>query len=300
MPSTIHYTSCPICGSENIRHYLFAKDNTVTQQQFPIWQCLQCTGMFTQDVPDESSIGRYYRSDAYVSHSNTKEGLINSLYHRVRKITLEQKRKLIMSASKKKQGTLLDIGAGVGAFAHHIQHHGWKVTALEPDSTARKNAQIEFGIQMQESSKLFHLEQGSFDVITMWHVLEHVHRLHDYIEQCRKLLKPDGILIIAVPNFTSKDAQHYQQYWAAYDVPRHLYHFSPASIKHLVMAHGMKVRKIKPMWFDSFYVSLLSEQYRTGKQNLVTGFLNGLSSNWKALWERERGSSGVYIVDLKT
>lgn len=255
--------------------------------------------MFTQDVPDEKSIGRFYRSDAYVSHSNTKEGLINNLYHRVRKITLEQKRKLVVASTRLKQGSLLDIGAGVGAFASHMEKNGWKITALEPDSTARNNAKIEFGISMQDPSKLFELTPASFDAITMWHVLEHVHRLHDYVEQCRNLLKPGGVLIVAVPNFTSKDAQQYQQYWAAYDVPRHLYHFSPASIKNLMISHGMRVEKVKPMWFDSFYVSLLSEQYRTGKQNLLGGFLNGLSSNWGAVRDREKGSSGVYVVRKK-
>ncbi len=296
MPSNIHYQNCPLCGSANIRHYLLAKDNTVTQQQFPIWQCLDCTGMFTQDVPDEQNIGRYYRSDAYISHTNTKEGLINSLYHRVRNITLEQKRKTIFSVTGQRNGSLLDIGAGVGAFAHHMQQSGWDVTALEPDATARNNAKLEFGISLQDPSKLFQLPPSSFDAITMWHVLEHVHRLHEYIEQCRLLLKPKGALIIAVPNFTSKDAQHYQQHWAAYDVPRHLYHFSPDSMKKLMLKHGMRVEKMKPMWYDSFYVSLLSEKYRTGKQNLFNGFRNGLSSNLTAFTKRSMASSLVYII----
>ena len=296
MSSNIHYQNCPLCGSGNIRHYLHAKDNTVTQQQFPIWQCLDCTGMFTQDVPDEQSIGRYYRSDAYISHTNTKEGLINSLYHRVRNITLEQKRKTIFSVTGQRNGSLLDIGAGVGAFAHHMQESGWNVTALEPDATARNNAKLDFGITLQDPSKLFQLPPASFDAITMWHVLEHVHRLHEYIEQCKLLLKPNGALIIAVPNFTSKDAQHYQQYWAAYDVPRHLYHFSPDSMKKLMLKHGMRVEKMNPMWYDSFYVSLLSEKYRTGKQNLVNGFRNGLSSNLTAFTKRTMASSLVYII----
>lgn len=296
MPSNIHYQNCPLCGSDNIRHYLHAKDNTVSQQQFAIWQCLDCTGMFTQDVPDEQNIGRYYRSEAYISHTNTKEGLINSLYHRVRNITLEQKRKTIFSVTGQRNGSLLDIGAGVGAFAHHMQQSGWNVTALEPDATARNNAKLEFGITLQDPSKLFQLTPASFDAVTMWHVLEHVHRLHEYIEQCKLLLKPNGALIIAVPNFTSRDAQHYQQHWAAYDVPRHLYHFSPDSMKKLMLKHGMRVEKIKPMWYDSFYVSLLSEKYRTGKQNLVNGFRNGLSSNLTAFTRRTMASSLIYII----
>ena len=162
-----------------------------------------------------------------------------------------------------------------------MQNAGWDVVALEPDESARTKA-AGSGIALRDLSELNSLQSEYFDVITLWHVLEHVHELHDYIEQFKKILKPGGNLIIAVPNFTSDDAKHYGKYWAAYDVPRHLYHFSPDSMKVLMSRHGLVVKNTYPQWFDSFYVSMLSEQYKNGKSNLIKGGFAGLLSNFKA------------------
>lgn len=252
--------------------------------------------MFTQDVPDESSIGAFYKSENYISHSDTRQGLVNSLYHAVRKRTLRQKQHLIEKQSRKTAGKLLDIGAGTGAFVHQMQQAGWSVTGLEPDASAIRKAKENAGVSLQPAPVLFELEEGRFDAITMWHVLEHVHRLHEYIDKISRLLSSTGVFVVAVPNFTSTDALAYQQYWAAYDVPRHLYHFSPLSMQMLMEKHGLKVQKVLPMWFDSFYVSLLSEAYRNGKQNLVSGFLHGLKSNTRALLDRRKASSLIYII----
>lgn len=254
--------------------------------------------MFTQDIPEENEIGQYYRSENYISHTNTSKGFVNTLYHRVRKITLSQKENLVNTINKGQKGHLLDIGAGTGAFAGHMQKAGWEVTGLEPDQAARNTAFEVNQLRLAPSDRLFELQPNSYDVITMWHVLEHVHQLHAYLDQCKKLLKKGGHLVIAVPNYTSGDAYHYQQFWAAWDVPRHLYHFSPASMQVLTSKHGMKIKKVKPMWFDSFYVSMLSEQYRTGQPNLISGFRQGLSSNFSALFKKNQASSLIYVISL--
>ncbi|MGZ5133984.1 MAG: class I SAM-dependent methyltransferase, partial [Flavitalea sp.] len=170
------------------------------------------------------------------------------------------------------------------------------VTALEPDKLAREKAANLYGLVLQDTSTLFSVEQKEFDAITLWHVLEHVHSIHQYIDQLKKILKPSGILFIAVPNYTSDDASRYREFWAAYDTPRHLYHFSPASMKKLLEAHQLQIKKMMPMWFDSFYVSLLSEKYQSGHSNLLKGFWNGALSNMKALMKKERASSLIYIV----
>ncbi len=253
--------------------------------------------MFTQDVPDEKEIGEYYRSENYISHSDTQKGLVNSLYHRVRKITLKQKQKLIENINLGTTKRLLDIGAGTGAFAIHMQRAGWSVKGLEPDASARNLAFQVNQVSLDPPDQLFQFTPASFDVITMWHVLEHVHQLHGYLQQARKILKKGGHLVVAVPNYISGDAGHYQQYWAAYDVPRHLYHFSPSSMRILMQQHGFKIKKIKPMWFDSFYVSMLSEQYRTGNSELVKAVQQGFSSNFSALLKKEKASSLVYIIE---
>lgn len=177
-----------------------------------------------------------------------------------------------------------------------MQQAGWAVTGLEPDDTARKVAADKYQLQLQSPENLFKQNNKSFDVITMWHVLEHVHDLHQYIETFYKILQPNGILVIAVPNYTSYDAELYHQYWAAYDVPRHLYHFSPKSIELLMAAKGLTVNAFKPMWFDSFYVSMLSEQYKNGKGNLLKAVWNGFISNLKTIGNSKNCSSVIYVI----
>ena len=247
-------------------------------------------------MPDKNEIEKYYKSENYISHSDTKKGLINSLYHRVRKRTLNDKRKIVEKFTKLSTGKVLDIGAGTGAFLNTMDKAGWEVTGLEPDEPARENAKKLYGLSLLPPQELFKLQPQSFDAITLWHVLEHVHELHEYMDQLKKLLKPTGCLFIAVPNYTCYDEKVYKEFWAAYDVPRHLYHFSPTSITQLLLQHGLQLKEIKPMWYDSFYVSMLSEKYKTGKNNFLNACWNGYVSNWKALFNKERCSSIIYIV----
>ncbi len=190
----------------------------------------------------------------------------------------------------------LEVGAGTGYFARHMQGTGWAVTALEPDETARKNAADINGIKAGDLNMLPELEPAAYDAITLWHVLEHVHDLHEYFKTFHKLLRPDGRLIIAVPNYTSEDAEQYGADWAAYDVPRHLYHFSPQSMQLLAKSHHFIIEKMEPMWFDSFYVSMLSEQYKTGSNHFLKAIASGIRSNIKAMQHAEKCSSVIYII----
>jgi 2-polyprenyl-3-methyl-5-hydroxy-6-metoxy-1,4-benzoquinol methylase len=296
MLQTIHYTQCPACKSNDIKPALEAKDYTVSQALFSIWHCNSCSFRFTQDVPNAATIGPYYQSTAYVSHSDTKEGLINRLYHFVRGITMKFKIGLVKKYTCLQKGTLLDIGAGTGAFANTMQQNGWQLTGLEPDETARQVAKNKFGLTLQQADELYQLNANQFDAITMWHVLEHVHDLHGYLEKFGSILKPNGKIFIAVPNYTSGDAATYKEHWAAYDVPRHLYHFSPQSMEQLAASKGFKVQAYLPMWFDSFYVSMLSEQYKNGKGNLLAAYWNGCISNLKALFNAKKCSSVIYVL----
>jgi SAM-dependent methyltransferase len=296
MSHRIHYTNCPVCGSADIANEFFATDFTVSNEKFPIASCHLCTAKFTQDVPDASSIGPYYKSEEYISHTNTSRGIINQLYQTVRKRTIRQKRKLIENLTGKKRGSLLDVGSGTGVFVSAMQQHGWQVTGLEPDADARKVASEANGIELDDINRLYELPDNSYDAITLWHVLEHVHDLQGYMRKLKSLLKEKGKLFIAVPNHTCKDAAVYHEYWAAWDVPRHLYHFSPVSMKILVEKHGMRIEAYKPMWYDSFYVSMLSSKYRSGKIKLFESFFNGFRSNWKALGNIQQCSSVIYII----
>ena len=294
--SRIHYTHCPVCNSTEIDPLLTVKDHSVSKEEFVVWQCRHCTLRFTQDVPDENSMGRYYQSPDYISHSNTGKGLLNQLYQRVRKFTLQQKANLIIANTKEK-GRIVDIGAGIGAFLSVMQQKGWETKGIEPDEGARKNALQLFGIKLEEPSTLYGLPQGHYDAITLWHVLEHVHSLHSYMERLRNLLSQQGKIFIAVPNYTSVDSEAYRNYWAAYDVPRHLYHFSPLSIKKLVEQHGLRLLAKKPMWFDAFYISLLSSKYHRGSTSWIGAGFNGLRSNLTALLNKDRCSSLIYVIE---
>ena len=287
--------TCICCGNTQQNKVLTAKDYTVSQQTFSIHACTRCGFRYTADAPDSNAIGKYYAAESYISHTNTNKGFINQLYHLVRSYTLQSKRRLVIQAAKKSKGNLLEVGAGTGFFVEAMLQAGWQVTGLEPDETARQNAKQRAGIVLESPEALWNLPPASFDAITLWHVLEHVHDLKGYLQQFHQLLKPTGILIIAVPNYTSGDAGYYGEYWAAYDVPRHLYHFSPESMEALLQNHQFQPPRLVPMWFDAFYVSMLSEKYKTTHNRPVMGALQGLLSNGKAIFNKRKTSSLIYI-----
>ena len=296
MSKFIHYNSCPVCGANTISQVLSVKDFTASQEVFPILECAMCTLRFTQDVPAQEEISRYYRSDDYISHTNTSKGIINSLYQVVRKRTMTGKRKLVQQFTGIEKGKILDVGSGIGTFAHEMQTAGWDVTGLEPDEGARSVAQKQYGLQLQGVESFYQFGAGTFDAITLWHVLEHVHDLHPYVQQLKNIIKNTGKIFIAVPNYTSTDAAAYKEFWAAYDVPRHLYHFSPRAINVLMEKNGLNVEAYKPMWYDSFYISMLSSKYKSGRPHLLSSGWNGLRSNMSAWNDVKKCSSVIYVI----
>lgn len=298
MTPKIIYQTCPACNGGSIGKVLECEDYTVSHETFEIWHCSHCTLRFTQGIPDAAAIGPYYQSDAYISHSDSGKGLINSLYKIARRYTLGSKRNFVQSQTNVVSGSLLDVGCGTGAFLREMIDAGWHANGLEPDAGARAKAKELHNVNPQPSEQLFKLSPGFYDAITMWHVLEHVHDLQGYMAQLKKLLAPKGKLFIAVPNYTSTDARYYQQYWAAYDVPRHLYHFSPASVKMLADKHGFKLAKMKPMLLDAFYIAMLSEQYKNKKTNLLMAVWQGFRGLIKTFGNRETCSSVIYVLTL--
>jgi 2-polyprenyl-3-methyl-5-hydroxy-6-metoxy-1,4-benzoquinol methylase len=287
------YTHCPVCGANEFSEFLTCKDHTVSQENFSIVSCNSCSFKFTNPRPLDQDLGAYYQSEDYISHSNTKKGLISQLYHRVRKTTLKHKVQLVSGYVSR--GTILDYGCGTGAFLQSCIDSGWKGFGMEPDKGARQFA-FESGLNVSENKEMLESKTPDlkFNAITLWHVLEHVTDLEETLKFFRAKLSREGVLIIAVPNHTSFDAKFYGEHWAAYDVPRHLYHFSPDTLKLLLEKNGFKFEAMHPMKFDSFYVSMLSEKYKTGKINYISAFLKGLSSNMKAKSAGEY-SSVIYV-----
>lgn len=278
----------------NKKHFLTVKDHSVSKEIFDLYYDEELDMLITSPQPELQNLGKYYESEDYISHTDNKRSLFEKAYHFVKNIALQNKLNLINSEQPKK-GKLLDIGAGTGDFLLTAKNYGWETIGVEPSERA-KNIAKQKGISFVE--EIDSLENNSLDVITMWHVLEHVPDLEFQIQELKRLLKPTGTLIVAVPNYKSFDANHYQTFWAAYDVPIHFWHFSKKSIQLLFERVDMKLEKILPMKFDSFYVSLLSEKYKTGKMNYIKAFLIGLKSNWKAKKTNEF-SSHIYVLKNK-
>ena len=275
----------------NKKHFLTVKDYSVSKETFDLYYDETLDMLITSPQPSLDNLGKYYESVDYISHTDSKRSLFEKAYHFVKSIALKNKLNLINSCSPNK-GKLLDIGAGTGDFLLTAKENGWSTIGVEPSEKAKAIAiqkGIEFVVETQE------LESHSFDVITMWHVLEHVPNLDNQIKELKRLAKPNGTIIIAVPNFKSYDAKYYGKFWAAYDVPIHFWHFSKTAIKILFEKEEIKLEKVLPMKFDSFYVSLLSEKHKNGKMNFIKAFWIGLVSNWKANRSLEF-SSHIYVL----
>lgn len=271
--------------------FLKVKDYSVSQKEFSLYLDTSIDLLATTPQPSSDELGSYYESEDYISHTDSSRSWFEKIYQFIKKTAIQQKLKLVL-AQQKNKGILLDIGCGTGDFLAAVKSSGWQVKGYEPNEKARKIA-LQKGVELTYSTE--DLKDNSVDVITMWHVLEHVPDVKAQITELKRLVKPGGTIIIAVPNYKSFDAHHYQNYWAAYDVPRHLWHFSKKSIQSLFAAQGLELVQVKPMWFDSFYVSLLSEKYRTGKMNMIQGFWIGLRSNISGMRTKEF-SSHIYII----
>ncbi|MFT7665995.1 MAG: SAM-dependent methyltransferase [Patiriisocius sp.] len=265
--------------------YISTKDYFKSREDFDLVLDPQCDFLITTPQPPRETLASYYEGDDYISHSNTQKGLVPFLYGLVQQWSLKNKKTLVFRLSKQK-GRLLDIGAGTGAFCEIIKQNGWDVSGVEPNKKARTIAAQR---QLSLLENIDDFQDQKFDVITLWHVLEHLPDLDKTIIKIEKLLSPKGVLIVAVPNYKSFDAKHYKQFWAAYDVPRHLWHFSQKSMTCL-FSKNITLLKTKPMIFDSFYVSLLSEKYKTGNEFSLKAFFIGLWSNICAIQSKEYSS----------
>jgi ubiquinone/menaquinone biosynthesis C-methylase UbiE len=285
--------ACPVCEHGEFKEFIALKDWMITKEEFTIVKCSNCGFHFTNPIPAESIIGNYYKSEEYVSHSSSNKGIINRVYSIVRNYTLKQKVKLLSNYTK--GNSLLDIGAGTGHFLNLAQSKGFQIQGLEPDVDARSFATQNFDLTLEPLDTLVNISSESKDIVTMWHVLEHVYHLKRDLSEVVRDLKTGGYLFIAVPNMDSWDAKFYKSYWAAYDVPRHLYHFQENTIKKLIETFGLVHRDTLPMKFDSYYVSMLSEKYKGG--SMLKGILNGFISNAKSM--KGGYSSQIYVFVKK-
>lgn len=287
---------CPWCDSDKAQINLWLKDEFLTKEDFHICECLNCGLLYTMPRPDKDRIGAYYKSEDYYSHKENTKGFVPKLYERIKKNNLKNKYQLATKGLS--VGKMLEIGCGVGDFLHTAEEHGWECIGVEPSEEAKAIATKRTKASILSSEELESLADEQFDLITMWHVLEHVDDLRWEMDQLQRLIKPHGRIVIAVPNYKSYDGQYYKEHWAAYDVPRHLNHFNRTVLTKMFKTKGLELKKMDKLKWDAYYISYMSEQYRIHSLPLVRGAFRGLISNSKA---RKSGewSSLVYIFEKK-
>lgn len=285
---------CLICNSSRFEAFLECTDYFLSKENFTIVKCQECGFVFINPRPFPEELSRYYDSPDYISHSGTNKGLVNSIYKKVRKYTHSKKVKLVTKFTNGK--SILDIGCGSGELLHLFKENSWETLGVEPNQSAREFANATYNISVLDENELSTIPSQSKDVITLWHVLEHVSGLNERVSELKRILKKDGVIFVAVPNRISFDAEYYGKFWAAYDVPRHLYHFSPETMKKLLEKYKFTVINILPMKFDSYYVSMLSEKYKSGKNRLLNALYIGWKSNLKARKNKVSYSSLIYVI----
>jgi 2-polyprenyl-3-methyl-5-hydroxy-6-metoxy-1,4-benzoquinol methylase len=287
--------NCPICNDAELDTHLECIDALVSHETFRLSKCRKCGFVFTNGLPKMDKLGQYYHSENYISHSNSNKGLMNKAYKIVRSYTLAQKTKLLGKA----EGKLLEIGSGTGELLANCEKKGWECQGVEPEEVARKAAFQNHSLKLLASIDELSIQENSLDRIMLWHVLEHVPNLHQTIEKFKGWLKKDGLLFVAVPNHKSWDAKHYKENWAAYDVPRHLYHFDKESMNKLFGQHALEIKQTRAMLFDSFYISMLSEEIKNGQKKMIKGAIAGLISNLSATLKSGEYSSHLYLIGHK-
>jgi len=283
--------TCPSCNNQILDDLFECQDYFLSKELFSISECNQCKLLITNPQPAETELGHYYKSESYASHKTQAKSALDYVYMRARKYAIVTKFNLLKKYPH--NHTILDYGCGTGDFLKYCHDRGWNVTGFEPSDVARKIAFDKLGRNIHgNKAELNKKEQ--FSIITLWHVLEHIPDIKEIILTLRSLVADNGKIIFALPNHESYDANHYGKYWAAYDVPRHLYHFSRLSIEYLLSNNGMQLDEVIPMKLDSYYISIMSERYKTNSSNYFKAFINGYKSN---IYGRRTGnySSLIYI-----
>jgi len=283
---------CYLCGDQLLDQYKTITDHFGSKESFPLIRCKKCETVYTNPRPDQNSILTYYKSNGYISHGDKVTPIFDKLYRTAQSINFKSKKRILEKYTLNRQH--LDYGCGNGAFLNFLRKNQWGVDGIEPDVDARNNALDRYSLSLKSNYKELS-EDKLYSSISLFHVLEHVHSLEETLQALITRLDKNGVLVLALPNYKSHDAQHYGDFWAGYDVPRHLYHFSQKSIHQLAKTFGLNIVATHPMIFDSYYVSLLSEQYRTGRKKYASAILRGYQSNRKAKSSGEY-SSLIYIL----
>lgn len=291
-----YHEVCPLCRAAEFSELFKCRDYLVTDETFSVCSCARCGFRFTQPYPTQDRIGRYYESEDYVPMTNSTKGVVNKLYHVARRVMLRRKLRTIIDETGLRTGRTLDLGCGTGEFLATMKAAGWDAVGVEPDDGARRQAERITGSTIHSVGDFLALTVARFDVVTLWHVLEHVHDPHGYLAKLHEVLRPDGFLYIACPNCDCLDADHFGAGWAAYDVPRHLWHFTPDTMGRILDQHGFRICRMRPMPFDPMYISLLSAKHGAAGSGMIGAALVGLRSSVHSLRHTNRATAVVYAA----
>jgi 2-polyprenyl-3-methyl-5-hydroxy-6-metoxy-1,4-benzoquinol methylase len=292
----VSHNKCPLCSSDETEHFLNCTDTLVSGREFELRRCKSCNFIFTNNYPDEKEIARYYDSDNYISHSDSARTITDQIYQIVRRFMLRRKREIITRESRITKGNILDIGCGTGHFLNEMKGAGWGTTGIEVNEKARDYAISKFSLDVISPEQISSLPANKFECITLWHVLEHFHDPFAYFTEIKRLLKPGGIIVVALPNSSSFDATYYGNKWAAFDVPRHLWHFDPVTFSRFASKAGFTVTDLRVLPFDVFYISMLSEKQKGSVCPSLVGLIKGKIWFLLSLFKKKRGSSVVYVI----
>jgi len=288
---------CPVCGNDSFKQHSVVTDYFLTKKEFSISQCKKCDFLFTNPYPDDSIISEYYKSDSYLSHPKSKFSIFSLVYNLIRRLNIKNKYRVVTKGIE--VGNVLDIGCGSGDFLNYCKEHNWKIYGVEPNTEAREFASKRVGEEIFHPDHQKYFQSQSFDLITLWHVLEHIDDLDVQFAEIKRILKSTGRLVIALPNYKSYDANLYGNFWAGWDVPRHLHHFDRSTISILAKRYGFNLENVYPMVWDAYYVSLLSEKYLNSRLFPLKALSNGWKSNSKARKTLEY-SSLIYIFSSES
>lgn len=291
--------ACPACEATAITDLFHARDHLVSGKEFLIRQCNVCGMGWTADPPPEAEAGAYYVSEEYISHSDRKQSLSDNLYHFARSFMLRRKRRVVKAAALRSSGVLLDIGSGTGYFAGFMKDRGWQVTGIEINADARNYSAARFGIRVVSPGEIRDIASGSADCITLWHVLEHLYNPAGWLGEVSRILKDGGRCVIALPNFASADAGWFGKRWAALDVPRHLWHFTPGAFERFAARQGFTIERIETLPLDLFYIASLSYRNIGKSMPLLRGAVTGVFIALRSLFNRGKASSLVYVISKR-
>jgi SAM-dependent methyltransferase len=282
---------CPICGSDSYRPFLQVADRFRPEERFRLVRCTSCGLIYLNPRPTEQAILKYYQAADYDPHSEGGHGLSGKLYRLARFLNTLLKLHWLSSFSGPRRA--LDVGCGTGYFLQMLRKKGWEVAGVEPVPVAQRLAQQK-GLNVV--SRLDEA-QGPFGVITLWHVLEHLHNPADTLRQLDRLLAADGWLLLSMPNPLCLDAQYFGPSWVAYDAPRHLVHYRPQDVEHLARQTGFTIFRLAMLPFDPVYNVFLSLQQSTSLSlsQIISGPSMGIRSLLDGIRHPKLASSPVYF-----